>query len=361
MKRKNTSSRTKAFLSKSIYASVAKRITNTRFDLLVMIIAVSGAFASSTPSLIQGTVKVEFVKKIWSDAPHNAFTDLEFYKGYWYCVFREAPTHFSKDGNGQIRIIRSADTETWTSVNIISDNYFDLRDPKITVTPKGRLMVNYFCLPLADTLLPQIAESRMVLSDDGEKWSSPRALNLKNELAWRIKWYKGNAYTISYQNNGGVILYKSANGVNFKQVCKLPLKGNPNEATIEFMPNGRMVAIIREEEKPNRTYIGYSEPPYTNWKFTESPKFAGGPNMIKLPDNNLLATFRQYDNGAGKLWLGKIENNILTEITELKSDGDCGYAGMFWKDDALWLSYYSTHEKKTNIYLAKIVFNSIKK
>ena len=29
------------------------------------------------------------VRKIWDAAPHNAFTDLEYYKGQWFCAFRE--------------------------------------------------------------------------------------------------------------------------------------------------------------------------------------------------------------------------------------------------------------------------------
>jgi hypothetical protein len=106
-------------------------------------------------------------------------------------------------------------------------------------------------------------------------------------------------------------------------------------------------------------YFGESYPPYTNWKFTETPKFAGGPNVIKMPDNSLMASFRQYDNGIGKLWLGKIEEQKLVEFTELKSAGDCGYAGMVWKDDSLWISYYSTHENKSNIYLAKVKFRPV--
>ena len=32
------------------------------------------------------------------------------------------------------------------------------------------------------------------------------------------------------------------------------------------------------------------------------------------------------------------------------------YPGMVWDDDLLWLSYYSSHEGKTSIYLAKIRF-----
>ena len=33
------------------------------------------------------------VEKIWSHAPHNAFTDLIRFRDRWWCVFREAQAH----------------------------------------------------------------------------------------------------------------------------------------------------------------------------------------------------------------------------------------------------------------------------
>ena len=34
-------------------------------------------------------IKIVEIRKIWDAAPHNAFTDLERFKGEWYCAFRE--------------------------------------------------------------------------------------------------------------------------------------------------------------------------------------------------------------------------------------------------------------------------------
>ena len=34
--------------------------------------------------------------------------------------------------------------------------------------------------------------------------------------------------------------------------------------------------------------------------------------------------------------------------------GDTSYAGLVWREDLLWISYYSSHEGKTSIYLAKV-------
>ena len=50
----------------------------------------------------------------------------------------------------------------------------------------------------------------------------------------------------------------------------------------------------------------------------------------------------------------KMVNGKLTEALKLPSGGDTSYAGLVWHDGLLWISYYSSHEGKTNIYLAKV-------
>src|SRR5688572_24160679 len=75
------------------------------------------------------------VRKIWDQAPHNAFTDLVRFQDRWFCVFREGQGHVSPDG--ALRVIASADGEKWESAALITSPNSDLRDAKITVTPKG--------------------------------------------------------------------------------------------------------------------------------------------------------------------------------------------------------------------------------
>ena len=38
----------------------------------------------------------------------------------------------------------------------------------------------------------------------------------------------------------------------------------------------------------------------------------------------------------------------------LPSGGDTSYPGLVWHDGLLWVSYYSSHEGKSAIYLAKV-------
>jgi hypothetical protein len=77
--------------------------------------------------------------------------------------------------------------------------------------------------------------------------------------------------------------------------------------------------------------------------------------MIRVPDGTIVAAVRLLDGGArtSLCWL-EPEGGTLTEFLKLPSGGDTSYAGLVWHDDLLWVSYYSSHEGKTSIYLAKV-------
>ena len=49
----------------------------------------------------------------------------------------------------------------------------------------------------------------------------------------------------------------------------------------------------------------------------------------------------------------------MKPLLRLPSGGDTSYPGMVWHNDQLWISYYSSHEEKTSIYLAKVRFPSL--
>ena len=77
--------------------------------------------------------------------------------------------------------------------------------------------------------------------------------------------------------------------------------------------------------------------------------------MIQLSDGRILAATRLYDGGTrtSLSWLDP-KKGTLTEVLKLPSGGDTSYAGMVWHEGLLWISYYSSHEGKASIYLAKV-------
>ena len=82
-----------------------------------------------------------------------------------------------------------------------------------------------------------------------------------------------------------------------------------------------------------------------------------GGRSISLPDGRRLASGRLKlpdDQRRTVLWWLDPEAGKVTEILRLPSAGDTSYPGLVLHEGLLWISYYSTHEEKTSIYLAKV-------
>jgi len=56
---------------------------------------------------------------------------------------------------------------------------------------------------------------------------------------------------------------------------------------------------------------------------------------------------------TGLCWLDP-HAGTLTEALTLPSGGDTSYPGFAWHEGVLWVSYYSSHEGKSSIYLARV-------
>ena len=49
-----------------------------------------------------------------------------------------------------------------------------------------------------------------------------------------------------------------------------------------------------------------------------------------------------------------VKKGKMTKLLKLPSGGDTSYPGLVWHDNMLYVSYYSSHEGRTSIYLAKV-------
>ena len=81
----------------------------------------------------------------------------------------------------------------------------------------------------------------------------------------------------------------------------------------------------------------------------------GGPEFAILPGGRMVAVVRLY-NGRQRTSICSIDPAAATlaETLALPSGGDTSYAGLVFHEGLLWVSYYSSHEEKTAIYLAKV-------
>ena len=111
------------------------------------------------------------VRKIWDRAPHNAFTDLIRFQDRWYCIFREAETHGGSIG--KLRVLTSGDGGKWESAALLVEEGIDLRDPKLSIMPDGRLMM-VAGGTVYDGTVYQTRAPRVAFSRDGREWTPPR-------------------------------------------------------------------------------------------------------------------------------------------------------------------------------------------
>jgi hypothetical protein len=311
------------------------------------------------------------VERIWDRAGHSAFTDLIAADGYLYCTFREGSGHIP-GLNGAIRVIRSRDAATWESVALLAEQHVDLRDPKLSIAPDGRLMINCGASYYHGSKRLKI-ESRVAFStSDGSGFGEPQKVILPEDVLtggdwlWRVTWHKGIAWGCVQQIDGNkraLWLVQSKDGVRYSEVARLAVDG-PSETTLRFLPDETMAAMIRCESGTRMGKIGTAKPPYREWSFVDSNKRFGGPNFVQLPRGAFLAGSRQYGAAAQTaLWSLDMETGRMQDLLTLPSGGDNSYPGFVVDQPGgrIYVSYYSSHEGKAAIYLATLRLDEVER
>lgn len=292
---------------------------------------------------------------IWDKASHNAFTSLLRHEDKWYCTFREGAGHAR--GDGVLRVLTSTDGDTWQSLARVTCEGKDLRDPQLSVTPRGELMLNTAAVTSANGG-HHFQSMTFFSSDDGKTWSDGTEVGDPNVWLWRVTWHKGTAYGIGYSTakNKFIRLYKSTDGRQFDTLVEnLGVDQYPNETKLLFLEDDSCLCLLR---RGGTGLIGKAQPPYTNWTWKDLNRSIGGPDMVQLPDGRFVAAVRLLDKPVrtALCWVDP-ETGTLTEFMTLPSGGDTSYPGLVLHDGLLWVSYYASHEGKTSIYLAKVRFD----
>ncbi len=314
----------------------------------VVVVGAARASAGAEPKLVS-------VRKIWDRGAHNAFTDLVRFKDRWYCVFREGKDHVSLDG--AVRVLTSNDGEDWEGAALLSNSAADLRDPKVIFTPGETLMLS--AVKVTHDKLGKKHQTLIWHSSDGKRWTEPVEIGEPNYWLWRVTWHKDSFYGIGYgtrADNQFVRLYNSRDGRKFETlVPSLYTEGYPNETSILFLDDDTCYCLLRRDGQPNTGLLGIAKPPYTDWQWKDLGQRIGGPHMTRFSDGRIVAAVRLIEGGVrtSLCWLDP-EEGTLKEFLKLPSGGDTSYAGLVWHDELLWVSYYSSHEGKTSIYLAKV-------
>lgn len=307
------------------------------------------------------------VRKIWSNESYNAFTSLIHFRGTFYCSFREGESHvYGKDG--VTRIISSKDGVKWKSVAVLEKEGYDLRDPKLSVTPDGRIMVVIGGSVYNDKELLSRLTHVSFSNRSGKKFSDPipividPATKTNDDWLWRVTWHDNIGYGVAYQLGDvwSLCLLKTIDGIHYDLVTRLKIDEKPNESTIRIMDDGEMLMMVRREGGNFEGMWGRSKPPYKEWSWKSLGMRLGGPDFIAIDDNLLVSGTRIYE-AEGRytaLFAGDRSGNF-SKILQLPSGGDNSYPGFVTHKNKLFVSYYSSHEGNASVYLAEIPLSNI--
>lgn len=296
---------------------------------------------------------VTAVRRIGDSAPHNAFTDLARHRDRWFCVFREGSSHVSADGT--IRVLVSPDARHWASAALLTRDGADLRDPRLVTRPDGRLQL-YAAAATGEAT--KTFQTLTWLSPDGHRWGDPTPVGERDVWLWRAAWHGDAMWGVGYATRDPrfVRLYRSHDGIDLRPVVEtLFADGYPNESGLVFRPDGTALCLLRRDRGTATAQLGRARPPYQDWHWTDLKVQVGGPALLRLPDGRLVAGVRLLDGHARTaICAVDVERGELTELVTLPSGGDTSYPGLVWHDELLRVSYYSSHEGRTCVYLADV-------
>lgn len=283
------------------------------------------------------------------------FTNVIRFKGQWFCSFREADYHGSHP-SARMRLLRSDDWKNWESVALFTWDGSDLRDPQLSITAEGLLMINssivfgtthdnvgqaveqgYVPREVADEigdmqplfvpneqpgwkLDPVEAEgvfrqSVTWLSSDGVNWSGAHCCPTGiNTWRWAVTWHNGMGYSVARgKGRDEGQLFRTRDGKSWRLLAT-PLfpQRNCNEATVAFDDDHTAWCIVRYN--PTFAVLGSAHAPhYQDWTWRPLQHRAldgevtpaeqklgvqlGGPKMIRLSDGRFVMIGRTDAGG----------------------------------------------------------------
>ena len=306
-------------------------------------------------------IKIKWLKKLTFNGKHNAFSDLCLFKQTLYCCFREASGHISDDG--VIRILVLDSDGKVSAKTFIKINNTDLRDPKLTVSPDGKLILLAYARYFVDDGTRLITKNLCWVSQDGLSWSSPTQVGEQYWWLWRIRWRDSTAYGFAYNRKANAIdLYQGDPRRSFHNTVPGALSlqkhqlGYPNESDLVFAGQ-QCYALVRRDADSYSAQLGRSTYPFKQWFWHDLNFYVGGPVMHLVDKDTALVAGRVVYQQQVKTALFKL-NLISGKVSEkliLPSGGDNSYPGLVVLEKQLYLSYYSSHEdQQSAIYLAQI-------
>lgn len=323
---------------------------------LLVLALLFGSLLATPPARgqeVKPPVAPRSVRKLVADKRHNAFTALVRWQDHFWLAFRAGTSHNSADGD--IVVLRSPDAKEWTEalrLKVLRDD----RDPQFLATPK-RLFL--FDQAMEGAKLTAFA----TYTDDGKTWSKPQPVYEPRFILWKPMTHGDRFYATAHkkdETSAGkgreVHLIVSSDGLKWQKVSTIRAGNWESETTLYATPDGRLTAFLRQKYGSPQAQVLEAAAPYQEWK--------ARPAGVAHLSGHCVHTFRGVTylisrtiNHAEKktgTMIYTYADGKLTPYCELPSGGDCSYAEAVAVGDDMLLSYYSSHEGLTNIYLATV-------
>ncbi|MDM7860163.1 hypothetical protein QTP81_06105 [Alteromonas sp. ASW11-36] len=314
----------------------------------------------------------QWIKRITHQRRHCAFTDLQHFNGKLYCCYRQATDHVSGDGIIIVQCLSEVGSSLYQQR--IAVEGADLRDPKLTLTPDGGLLLLAYARYRNSSNKTLSTRNLTWHTSTGETWSSPTNLNINLWWLWRVRYvnqHANTAYGLAYRKAADRLdLYAGdprrkmslvRAGVLSKEQHSL---GYPNESDIDFANDMTLRAIVRRDADSFSAQYGEAKPPYTRWQWFDLGEYIGGPIWQRLSPSVYLVAGRCWTGKTlyTRLWLFNSENRQLEVFDTLPSAGDNSYPGISITTEYLYVSYYSSHiDDHSEIYLACYAIDDVLK
>ena len=329
---------------------------------------------------------------IWdlSRVPDRERTNLEFpylirFKGEWYCSFREGDRH-GNHPSGRARVIRSENGRQWETATLIEWQGGDIRDPRMSVTPDRKLMINSSIYVIgkqkdnpASWEKPGRRQSVTWLSENGTDWDGPFACPTGFDTwRWDVAWHDGVGYSVGYSGKDRTgALYRTADGKTWQTVVRdfFP-DGHGTEAALAFDRDGTAYCLLRPAGANQQDYgmFGVGQPPdYVDWRWHEmridaarngevesgaafgkrTGSIVGGQKLLRLSDGRLVAATAK--GGFDLFWLNP-DKALFTRFVRMAAGKS--YPGIAEHNGELWITNTQRAARgqnvKSGIYLTRI-------
>ena len=345
---------------------------------------------------------------IWSDprpcnetaVPYPDKIRLEFpalirFKDHWYCAFREGQIHHNHP-SGIGHLIRSTDGVKWESVRKFEWDAGDVREPKLSITPDGNLVVMtsvyfvskqphddghfYLIKPSRETYLPTTSEEQFItqqtvtwITTDGEHWEGPFApVSAANVWLWDLVWHNGMGYSVAEWGVGvRGQLYRTRDAKSWQVLAEdCSPEGKCNEGALAFGHDDRAFCLLRGTSATIAKFGSSVGPYYQKWDWKtimvdwqgdgnlkpihELMRVEmGGPKLMCLSDGRLVGGGRTLPpprpTGIWRVDPADPDGREDGRVTLFWFDPDTGVGKRFAEMDGT--SYVGMHEHEGELWI----------